>query len=44
MDDIENGSAKPPGVLEANQEQKEIRTLAASDSSIRVDVGLLDNL
>jgi len=44
MDDIENGSAKPPGVLEAIQEQKEIRTLAASDSSIRVDVGLLDKL
>jgi len=41
---IESGSAKPPDVLEAIQEQKEVRTLAASDSSIRVDVGLLDKL
>jgi chemotaxis protein histidine kinase CheA len=41
---IEHGSAKSPDVLEAIQEQKEIRTLAASDSNIRVDVGLLDKL
>ena len=41
---VENGSAKPPDVLEALQEQKEVRALAAMDSSIRVDVGLLDKL
>jgi two-component system chemotaxis sensor kinase CheA len=41
---VESGATKPPDVLEAIQEQKEIRTLAASDSNIRVDVGLLDKL
>jgi two-component system chemotaxis sensor kinase CheA len=41
---VENGSAKPPDVLEALREQKEIRALAATDSNIRVDVGLLDKL
>jgi chemotaxis protein histidine kinase CheA len=41
---VENGSAKAPDVLEAVREQKEIRALAASDSNIRVDVGLLDKL
>jgi two-component system chemotaxis sensor kinase CheA len=41
---VENGSAKSPDILEAIQEQKEVRMLAATDSSIRVDVGLLDKL
>jgi len=41
---VESGSAKPPDILEAIQEQKEVRMLAATDSSIRVDVGLLDKL
>jgi two-component system chemotaxis sensor kinase CheA len=41
---VEDGSAKPPDILEAIQEQKEIRALAATDSNIRVDVGLLDKL
>ncbi len=41
---VENGATKPPDVLEAIQEQKEIRALAATDSNIRVDVGLLDKL
>jgi two-component system chemotaxis sensor kinase CheA len=41
---VETGSAKPPDVLEVIQEQKEVRALAAKDSNIRVDVGLLDKL
>jgi len=41
---VESGSAKPPDIQEAIQEQKEVRTLAATDSTIRVDVGLLDKL
>jgi len=41
---IESGSAKVPDIQEAIQEQKEVRTLAATDSTIRVDVGLLDKL
>ena len=41
---VENGSAKSPDILEAIQEQKEVRMLAATDTSIRVDVGLLDKL
>jgi chemotaxis protein histidine kinase CheA len=41
---VENGSATSPDILEAIQEQKEVRILAATDSSIRVGVGLLDKL
>ena len=41
---VESGSAKAPDIQEAIQEQKEVRTLAATDSTIRVDVGLLDKL
>jgi two-component system chemotaxis sensor kinase CheA len=41
---VENGSAKPLDVFDAIQEQREVRALAATDSNIRVDVGLLDKL
>jgi two-component system chemotaxis sensor kinase CheA len=41
---VESGSAKAPDIQEAIQEQKEARMLAATDSTIRVDVGLLDKL
>ena len=39
---IEEAEKQPADA--ANQEQREIRALAASDSNIRVDVGLLDKL
>jgi two-component system chemotaxis sensor kinase CheA len=41
---VERGAVKPGEVLEALVEQKEARGPTASDSTIRVDVGLLDKL
>jgi len=41
---VDRGAVKPGEVLDALVEQKESRGPSASDSSIRVDVGLLDKL
>ena len=41
---MEQGAAQPAAVVDALQGQAEARSLAVADSSIRVDVGLLDKL